>query len=96
MNGDETSLRRFDALTAVNRKPIITNNCFCVRQKDQIQLAFLAQYNPLAVNNRKDAMFTGPTFTRGDTINSDRAIVTNEGRTAEDDVGALVIDLRVG
>ena len=41
-------------------------------------------------------MFTGPTFTRGDTINSDRAIVTNEGRTAEDDVGALVIDLRVG
>ena len=80
----------------MSRRPIITNNFFCVRQKDQIQLAFQAQYQTLAVNNKKDAMFTGPTLIRGDTINSARAVATTEGRTVKDDVGALVIGLAVG
>ena len=67
-----------------------------MRQNDQIQLEFLAQYRTLVVNNRKDAMFTGPTLIRGDTINSARAIATNEGRTVKDELGALVIALAVG
>ena len=67
-----------------------------MRQNDQIQLEFLAQYRTLVVNNRKDAMFTGPTLIRGDTINSVRAIATNEGRTVKNEFGALVIAVAVG